>query len=457
MNDCSALLEIFEKDDFCGWEEAVQEVVNKYGCRLMEKLFEMIDSYLAKNRQKDLRMIGYKEKMLISKYGQINLKRRYYRDTLGNYRFLLDEALGLEKRRATTPQIASYAAALAAYVPFRVAEDLILRAFGVKLSHQSIHNLTSRFGQAEIEKEAAERLNLFELGQLPKSKEKEAEELFLEADGVNISLQQEKIKKCEVKVGVVYSDKKDGRTVDKVIHLDLADGNTFWQGLTVKTAKVFNLAKLSKTTIGGDGAAFVRIGQRLFKDARFRLDPFHVAKAIKGVLGWTKNSYQATKEALAGNLSTATAILDKAKASSIDNNKRSKIQKVKRYLKNNADGLGEGPSLGTIETNVDKLAANRMKKRGMSWTKAGARRMLKLLEKRAYGSFDNILTLREPTTVEVQKKLIIESLHNEPQEWLGAHVAAFSGPNSSKPWVKLLREVVRGEELKLVEFVPTKT
>jgi len=53
--------------------------------------------------------------------------------------------------------------------------------------------------------------------------------------------------------------------MDKVIHLDLDEGDSFWQGLTVKVAKVFNLAKVEKTAIGGDGAAFVRLGQKLFR------------------------------------------------------------------------------------------------------------------------------------------------------------------------------------------------
>jgi len=83
-----------------------------------------------------------------------------------------------------------------------------------------------------------------------------------------------------------------------------------------------------------------------------------------------------------------------------DENKRRQIKQTRRYLLANADGLGDGPSLGTIESNVDKLVANRMKKRGMAWTKAGARRMLKLLEKRAKDDFDDILASKPQIAVE---------------------------------------------------------
>jgi len=304
MNNCSALLELLEKDGFKGWEEAIQKVVNAYGCRLSESLFARIDDYLARTREKDLRLVGYKEKTIVSRHGQINIKRRYYRDENGKYRFLLDEALGLEKRRAMTPSVASFAAALAAYVPFRVTEDFIFRAFGISLSHQSIHNLVGKVGEEELYLEELEKIKLFDFGELPKSQDREIEKLLLEADGVNISLQRENAKKAEVKVGVAYSGKESGKTKDKVIHLDLDEGESFWQGLTVKVAKVFDLTKLGKTIIGGDGASFVRIGQKLFSKASFRLDPFHVARALKSAQASPKTSYQATREALAGNSQT---------------------------------------------------------------------------------------------------------------------------------------------------------
>jgi len=110
-----------------------------------------------------------------------------------------------------------------------------------------------------------EKQRLFEFGEIPSTQGKQAKELFIEADGVNIFLQREKARKCEVKVGVACSGKSQGKTMDKVIHLDLDEGDSFWQGLTVKVAKVFNLAKVEKTAIGGDGAAFVRLGQKLFR------------------------------------------------------------------------------------------------------------------------------------------------------------------------------------------------
>lgn len=457
MNNCSALLEVLEKDGFEGWEDAVHKIVGQYGCRFSEKLLKTIDDYLAKTRDKNLRLVGYKMKSIAGRYGQIKIRRRYYRDQNRRYRFLLDEALGLLPRKATTASVVSFAAILATHVPFRVAQDLLSRAFNTQLSHQSIHNLVGEIGQCELTKEEVETKELFDLGTLPCSQDKAVENLYLEADGVGIALQRENSKRAEVKVGIAYSGKEAGVTKDKVIHLGVDEGNSFWQGLTVKLAKVFNLARVGKVTIGGDGAPFVRIGQKLFLGAHFRLDPFHVSRALKSALGWSKKAYEATSSALGGNLKKTMSLLDGAKASE-DQDKIKQINRVKRYLKNNADGLGEGPSLGAIESNVDKLVANRMKKRGMAWTTTGARRMLKLLEKKAQSNWADLFSLAPRVQIpQKERSQVIETLTSDPATWLSAHIAAFDGPHAGRPWVKVLREIVRGQELELTGFVPTKT
>ena len=51
-------------------------------------------------------------------------------------------------------------------------------------------------------------------------------------------------------------------------------------------------------------------------------------------------------------------------------------------LEVDGDGLR---GLGAMEGNVDKLVANRMKKRGMSWRVIGAQRMVRLIGLREMG------------------------------------------------------------------------
>jgi len=80
MIDCNALFNEVENQGFLGWEEAIGRIVNNYGCRLTESFFERVDNYLAKARKKDLKIVGYRMKTMVCKHGQLNIKRRLYRD-----------------------------------------------------------------------------------------------------------------------------------------------------------------------------------------------------------------------------------------------------------------------------------------------------------------------------------------------------------------------------------------
>jgi hypothetical protein len=68
------------------------------------------------------------------------------------------------------------------------------------------------------------------------------------------------------------------------------------------------------------------------------------------------------------------------------------------------DGLR---GLGAIEGNVDKLIAERLKKRGMSWTKQGADRMARLISLREMGKLNTwIERPSKPQRVPARERII---------------------------------------------------
>jgi hypothetical protein len=80
-----------------------------------------------------------------------------------------------------------------------------------------------------------------------------------------------------------------------------------------------------------------------------------------------------------------------------DSDKAREIMRLRGYLMENCYGLrdyrlvvdGDGlRGLGAIEGNVDKLIADRMKRRGMSWTKQGANSMARLISLRERGDLN---------------------------------------------------------------------
>lgn len=460
MVDSSAVLDLLGSiDDFSRWEEEIAAMVFKAGRDMAGKLFCVLDEHLANARDKNaLRSIGFRRRTLVTRFGEVRIERRLYRDEEGNYRFLLDESLGLSKRTQATPAVGQIATALAAHVPFRVASDIISKLLPAGLSHQAIHALVAKVGEIAIAKDERAAEDLFKNGVVPEGKRKQTDALYLEADGTMIALQREGKRKAEVKIGVAYSGKEKGKTKDKLVHLDVDAAESFWRGFTTKVLASFDTSGLRSVFIGGDGASWIRGGTDHFPGADFRLDRFHVVRAVKRVLGFGKKGAAAAGAALEGNVCEACDHLELAKSGQTSD-KVKDINSVIGYLRSNADGLGEGPSLGTIESNVDKLVANRMKKRGMSWSIKGARRMAKLLELTWSGALESIELGITPSKTDLTPAapFVAHSLGPDPERWLYASIPAFSGPHESKPWVKALRGIARGADIYSSGIVPTKS
>ena len=106
------------------------------------------------------------------------------------------------------------------------------------------------------------------------------------------------------------------------------------------------------------------------------------------------------------------------------------------------DALG----LGAMESNGDKIAVHRMKKRGMSWTIRGAGLMAKAIQLRRSGELARYCVRRAPR--ESEPAVSRPSRSGAPSsiagDWADASVPALRGPSASEPWVSGLRRLVRG-------------
>jgi hypothetical protein len=102
-----------------------------------------------------------------------------------------------------------------------------------------------------------------------------------------------------------------------------------------------------------------------------------------------------------------------------------------------------------MEANVDKLFADRMKKRGMSWTKKGANRMAKLITLSRTTKLDmGKRSCAKPAPALSKKGVDVPQSQLYEQDgsaWLQAEMPAFHGPHSDRPWVQALRALVYGD------------
>jgi hypothetical protein len=141
-----------------------------------------------------------------------------------------------------------------------------------------------------------------------------------------------------------------------------------------------------------------------------------------------------------------------------DSDKAREIMRLRSYLMENCYGLrdyrlevdGDGlRGLGAIEGNVDKLIADRMKKRGMSWTRRGADRMARLISLREMGKLNTWIKCNsKPQYIPSREKTMLKGAQYQDRDngaWLSASLPALHGPHSDRPWVRVLWALAHGD------------
>lgn len=449
------------KADVGKWEEEVFKWTCSLAQEVAKALLESIDEDLMRHKDGSLKVEALKWHRVVTVFGDVRIRRRLYRDSNGETCFLLDEKMGLDKGCQVSPKVKELATFISSHFPFQRSEEILRSILPTGISHTSIHRLVGRVTDPYLEGEEKEIEEVFEDGVIPESKGRVVPYLFVEADGTNIALQREEARRAEVKAGVAYEgwqevSKDRHRVTRKTVYSGIMNGDRFWEGFSLTLAKKYDLSRVGRVIVGGDGAPWVKDGAELLGGI-YQLDRFHLKRALNQTLGdgLAMEVYQACVK---GEIDKVERILMQAQQEATVEGAK-EVARLRGYLMENSFGLrdyrievgGDGlRGLGTIEGNVDKLVANRMKKRGMSWTIKGARRMTRLVNLREMGELHVWIThkgKRRDNKPSRQSQRISKPNPNAgmtQQVWLEAGLPALSGPHQNRPWVQVLRALIHG-------------
>ena len=443
--------------DLKKWDEIIFKAVCSTTCISAAMVLEAIDDELAKDRDRELRMIGKRPKTIVTKFGSLKINRRMYKDKSGRCRFLLDESIGLIAGSQATAALQTTALKLAALMPFRQAATVLEETSGGVLSHQMIHRILQLSGENLDALETITTRNLIEDGELPKSQDKKVERLFVEADGTMINLQREIKRKAEVKLFTAHEGweeigKNKYKLINKTVLAGLKTADEAWNRFTAQLLTIYHPQVLSHLIIGGDGATWIRSGADLFMDSTYQLDRFHLRRAMLRATGNIGSASKIYSLAAAGEPGAAIALLEDVKKRSP--RRAVELKKAANYIRANITGLvdyrlrirnadEDMRGLGAIESNIDKIIANRMKKRGMAWSYSGAHNMAKVIQMLANkeSTISSKVKQMPQTIVKTITRNILKSLKADPSAWLTSRMPALIGPHQSRPWVKHLRDL----------------
>lgn len=437
--------------EFRSLEEGLQGLVQRVAGRALVLALEGMDERLMRERDKKRwELIDTRERTVVTAFGEVTIRRRYYRDReTGERVFLLDEALGLAERERFSPKMQELAVAFAVEMPYHRAARLMGKVLP-GLSPMAVWQAAQEAGARVREEAESRREAMFERGEDAGGK-RVAEVLCLEADGVWVASRREQGEKLELKLAVAYEGKEAvggrKRLVERRAFAALAEGEAFWEQATAEFGRRWDMGAIGDYVVGGDGAGWVKAGRALFEGARYRLDRYHLRKALVGALAHDERALREVAGAIgSGQWAQTAEVLQAAEARADSRQRKERIRALKRYLEANWDGIAgseEARGLGgAIEGQVFHHVARRMKRHGARWSERGADHLARLLAVKANGELAAVCQGRRQMQSGRLKELAGDRLIQElrPGEdagaWLRAKLPALLGPAADEPWVK---------------------
>lgn len=443
-------------------EEALREAALKQAHETCICVLNDREEKLFLSKPKDLRSEGYRERYIATTLGTIRFKRRLYKEK-GNLgcRYLLDESLKIEQNQRVSLSLAVAALESAARESYREAEREIERWTGEQICHEAIRQMVLKAGK-EIRK--SEGCMWEEEGPC-----EEKEILFLQADGCHVPLQREATRRAEVKAAVFYDGRepryatgKGFALKGKHIYAGLERADIFCEKLSLFGELKAGASWAENLFISSDGASWIKRLREEYPDAIFHLDWYHIRENITKRLPGNRRLQERLYEMIQkGN---AAGVIDELKRTQENEpHKKAKVLQLAQYLERNLEdiyGYRKVPAeialkhhipkgTGAIEGNIGVLFKQRIKGRGMSWSRRGLDAMVKLKTCILRGELGNLhlKTPAEEMVVEMPdvRKLLPRGAweSHRMQEALQAKVPVLHG---SAPYAPAIRKLVYGKE-----------
>jgi hypothetical protein len=311
------------------WERAWFREGCRYACRLATVALDDLEGQVHACRPGGYVVEGWRERTLVTQFGDMRVRRRLYRAPDGAAHFLLDEHLGWVRGQAATPAFATLLVEWATDMPFRTAARRVGEATAGVVSGSTVWRLLQQLATRVTAHEQVTHATWAETAAVPAPEgERVVPVLYLEADGVWVKTQREPTHRTgyELKCASMYEGwewlagptpghpRPHYRLQEKQVYCHghmRADARApipFWDGVSLALSRTYDLSQIPVVVVGGDGANWIDTALEGFSQAVRQRDGFHLARDAGR--GWGPETgatlYQAVR---AGTQATATALL----------------------------------------------------------------------------------------------------------------------------------------------------
>lgn len=281
---------IREPSDLASYICRLTEELHRLGLRMIQETLEDMDEMLNQSviRKKKWVVDRHEKKQLITSLGTVNFKKTLFKERMsGNREYLLDRLLHMESHeRMTEDAIAKI---------LKEAVQTSYRRGGEEIN--DLDNVTKQTTMNKIHKL-----------EFPKDTEvienkKYVQKLYIDADEDHLSLQYQKKKGDLVsgrygrknnniiaKIVYVYEGIEEVSEGDKRHRLinphyfcstsDAKDNYTFWQEIYEWIDHHYDLGRIEKIYLNGDGGAWMKVGKDFVDGVITTMDEFHLQKYL---------------------------------------------------------------------------------------------------------------------------------------------------------------------------------
>lgn len=417
--NCNDIVEHFGVN-FKEIEETIRDYAFKEARKLMRMTLEEYDALiLSKIDPRVFENKGLKKTSTRTLFGKVEYKRRLYDIKGRNCKpgksnegvHLLDVALGLNEIGKLSPSLIERIVDLTTEMSFEKAAANLSKETGESISRTAVWEATQKCGRKERGRQQADKEKLKQ-NKEPAGEKKKTDVLFVEADGIHLTLQGKDRKKHgktkEMKTAVMYEgwekrhkEKSEGQskeaylTMEKKAIAGIENIDEFKLAVEAKARRHYDFDNIDTVVLGGDGGKWIKntLGDRAH---HFQLDRFHLERKITDSISDSKARKEVRDHLEANRPDSALERIELEKYECGGEVKEvKKLEALQKYLIDNIQGLspwqqrgtinpGEPPKgvyyrrLGTMEHQVCDLIKLRMKGNKCSWSVEGANNMAAL-------------------------------------------------------------------------------
>lgn len=397
-NGVKNLTDIFKiyADDLTKIAEMVYGVTNevtRLGCSMIAEEWESYDELLRK--RKDLRrgwhIVRRDETSLLTSLGEVVYHKTLFKNVAtGKSCYLLDKLMGLEHHA-------------------RITEDAEARVLleAAESSYRKGGANVSISGETISKEAVMNKLHNLEFPALKAEEKKELKTLYIDADEDHVALQylehKGDIRKPRVNTvmpriiyvyeGVESNEEGRAKLINPRYFGGVYEGpesiGRLWTEVLDYLNEAYDMDNVNRVYINGDGAAWIRTGEKIIPKSKFALDKYHMHKYIIAATSHLEDSAEDARREIYRAIHKkkkwmAEGVFDRIIGITEKETKRKAVEQAKAYILGNWSGImlsmksQDSNVRCSAEGHVSHVYADRMSSRPLGWCRTGADKMSRL-------------------------------------------------------------------------------